>query len=100
MDPANCRSRDERLRVSSLILAIRVISFLITLAVLADIIVSFFLHPYHPIRQTLDSIVEPMLAPIRQILPTFGGLDFSPMVLIILIQILEELLISLLVSVA
>ena len=39
---------------------------------------------------------EPMLAPIRRLLPQTGMLDFSPLVLIILVQLLEWLIISVL----
>jgi YggT family protein len=84
--------------VSSLISAVQLISLVLTLAVLADVIVSFFLNPYHPIRRWLDSVVEPMLAPIRRILPTVGPLDFSPFVLLILIQLVQDLLVRVLQS--
>jgi YggT family protein len=40
----------------------------------------------------LDRMTEPMYRPIRRILPDFGGLDFSPMVLILLIYMLKILL--------
>ena len=83
-----------------LIPAIRVVTFLITMAVFADIIVSFFLSPFHPVRQFLDSIVEPMLRPIRGVLPSVGGFDFSPLILIIVIQLAEDLLIALLRGIA
>ena len=39
-------------------------------------------------------ITEPLLAPIRRILPTFGGLDFSPMALIIILIVVQNLIIS------
>ena len=39
-------------------------------------------------------ITEPLLAPIRRILPTFGGLDFSPMALIIILIVIQNLIIS------
>jgi len=38
----------------------------------------------------LFQITEPILGPIRDILPPFGGLDLSPLVAIILLQILEN----------
>ena len=41
----------------------------------------------------LDRILNPLLNPIRRILPDFGGLDFSPMVLILVIIILQQILI-------
>ena len=69
----------------------------LTLIIFADIIVSYFLSPYHPIRKALDSIVQPMLAPIRRIMPPSGMFDFSPLVLMFAIWLVERLLISLLI---
>jgi YggT family protein len=42
--------------------------------------------------RALDRITAPLYRPIRAILPDFGGLDFSPLVLVILIQIIRMLL--------
>jgi YggT family protein len=83
--------------VVSLVSAIHLVSIGLTIIIFADIIVSYFLSPYHPLRNALDSIVQPMLAPIRRILPPAGMLDFSPLVLIFIIQIVEEILIRLLI---
>jgi YggT family protein len=82
--------------VASLINAIQLTSTGLTVIIFADIIVSYFLDPFHPVRNALDSIVQPMLAPIKRILPPVGMLDFSPLVLIFIIQIVEEILIGLL----
>jgi YggT family protein len=81
--------------VTSLIQAIRLVSTGLTILVFADIIIGYFLNPFHPLRRTLDGIVEPMLAPIRKVLPTIGMFDFSPLVLIILIEVIESLLVRL-----
>jgi|SRR5919107_1791450 YggT family protein len=40
----------------------------------------------------IDRITAPLYRPIRRILPDFGGIDFSPLVLLILIQVLKKLL--------
>jgi YggT family protein len=40
----------------------------------------------------LDRLTAPLYRPIRAILPDFGGLDFSPLVVLILIQIVDTLL--------
>jgi YggT family protein len=40
----------------------------------------------------LDRITAPLYRPIRRLLPDFGGLDFSPLVILILIQVIEKLL--------
>src|SRR3954451_11449625 len=40
----------------------------------------------------LDRLTAPLYRPIRRMLPDFGGLDFSPLVILILIQVLQKLL--------
>jgi YggT family protein len=40
----------------------------------------------------LDRITEPLYRPIRRILPDFGGIDFSPLIVLLLIQVLRMLL--------
>lgn len=40
----------------------------------------------------IDRILEPLYRPIRKLLPDFGGIDFSPLVLLLLIQVLRMLL--------
>jgi YggT family protein len=42
--------------------------------------------------RTLYALTEPVLAPIRRVLPPIGGLDLSPMVLLIALQLLKRLL--------
>ena len=40
----------------------------------------------------LERITAPLYRPIRKVLPGFGGLDFSPLVILILIQVIKRLL--------
>jgi len=40
----------------------------------------------------LDRVTAPLYRPIRRMLPDFGGIDFSPLVILILIQVLQKLL--------
>jgi YggT family protein len=63
--------------------------------VFIDIILSWFMSPSNPIRSALDRIVNPMLAPIRKIIPSVAGFDFSPMILLILLQVVEYLVLRL-----
>ena len=84
--------------IDILILFIRALSQLLVLLVIVSVILSYFMDPYHPIRRSIDGFVEPMLAPIRRIVPLLGALDFSPLILIILIQVLSNLLMRLLIS--
>lgn len=84
--------------VQGFILVIDMLGRLLTLVVLVDIVLGYVLSPYNPIRHALDRIVEPLLMPIRRIMPSTGMLDFSPLVLIILIQVVQLILIQLLKS--
>ena len=68
----------------------------LSLLIIAGVLLSYILSPYHPVRETLDRILEPLYAPIRRILPRTGMIDFSPLVLLILIQIIETLLVNIL----
>src|SRR5918996_4740259 len=43
----------------------------------------------------LDRLTAPIYRPIRRLLPDFGGIDFSPLVVLILIQVLQKLLVGL-----
>jgi len=79
-----------------LINLVQIIASLLTLLILVDILLHFFTDPYNPVRRTLDSIVEPMLNPIRRFLPTVGMFDFSPVVLTILIQLVAKILVDIL----
>ena len=82
--------------VSILVVAINLVVQMITLLVIVQVFLSYFLSPYHPLRQNLDRIVEPMLRPIRRIVPPAGVLDFSPLVLLVLLQLSGKIMIALL----
>jgi YggT family protein len=40
----------------------------------------------------IDRLTAPLYRPIRRVLPDFGGIDFSPLVILILIQVIKKLL--------
>jgi YggT family protein len=78
-----------------------VIHYVLTLLmflVIAQAILSYFMDPYHPVRRWVDRLVSPLLAPIRRVVPPVGMVDFSPVVLIILIQIIDRILVRFLYS--
>jgi len=66
------------------------------LLVFVYVILSFVMDPYQPLRRWVDSIVDPMLMPIRRVVPLIGMLDISPIILIILIRIVFNLILNLL----
>lgn len=85
--------------IEILILFINAISQLLVLLIIVSVILSYFMDPYHPVRRAIDGVVEPMLAPIRRVVPLVGMIDFSPLVLIILIQLLSNIIIRVLIAV-
>lgn len=82
--------------MTSLINAIQLMSTGLTIIIFLDIILGYFLDPFHPVRRSLDSFVEPMLTPIRRIMPPMGMIDLSPLVLLIVIQLIETVIIGIL----
>jgi YggT family protein len=74
---------------------VRVFADVLVAVVIIKVILSYFLPPSHKIRYILDQMVDPLLAPMRKLLPASMGLDFSPIILIIVIQIVQVLLIRL-----
>ena len=79
-----------------LIELINVVSQVLTLVIIVEVLLSYILSPDHPIRMTLHRIVGPLLSPIRRVVPPIASIDFSPVILILVIQILQILLVSLL----
>lgn len=79
-----------------LIQLIQALSTLLVIVIIVDVVLSYFLSPFHPVRSALDRIVEPLLAPIRRVVPPVQMIDFSPIVLNILIQVVEWVLIAVL----
>ena len=65
---------------------------LYTLIVFVAIVASWMRPPpSNPIVQFVHALTEPALAPIKRLVPPVGGLDFSPMVLLIGLQLLKGL---------
>jgi YggT family protein len=78
--------------LSSLAAAISLVTGALSILIIADVLVSYFLDPYHPLRRFLDNIVQPLLTPIQRILPPVGGLDLSPLVLLIVLDLISRAL--------
>ena len=82
--------------IDFLIVIISALRQILVLLVIVSVILSYFMDPYHPIRRGVDRLVEPMLMPIRRVVPLIGMIDISPLILILLIQLIGNLLIRLL----
>ncbi len=68
---------------------------LFQLALFIRVVMSWFPLSSSAARSVMDIVVritEPVLGPIRRALPSFGGLDISPIVAILLLSILTRLI--------
>jgi YggT family protein len=48
--------------------------------------------PRNPLARALDAVTEPILQPLRQIVPRVGMIDITPLVAIVLLQVIAALL--------
>lgn len=68
-------------------------------AILASIIMSFVMmfsgnmNP-HPLLRLVWQLTEPVMAPVRKLIPPMGGLDFSPIFIFIAIQIIQNFILT------
>lgn len=58
------------------------------------VIIASFIAPgsYHPALTLMQQVTEPLMAPARKLLPPMGGLDFSPIIVILLLGVLQRIL--------
>ncbi len=54
----------------------------------------------HPLIRLIIRVTDPILEPVRRVLPPLGGFDLSPIVAIVLLQLVGELLVRLLLAAA
>lgn len=68
-------------------------------AILASIIMSFVMMfsgttSPHPLLLLVWQLTEPIMAPVRKVIPPMGGLDFSPIFIFIAIQIIQNFILT------
>jgi YggT family protein len=78
-------------------LLLRVLTWIIIIQAILSWLVAFNVINTHSdfvrnLLHALDRITEPLYRPFRRILPDFGGIDFSPLVVLLLIYVLRILL--------
>ena len=60
--------------------------------ILVHIVISWIApSSYHPIVMLIRQLGDPIMAPFRRLIPPVGGLDFSPMIAILVIHILQNI---------
>ena len=75
---------------------INILFYVLWAAILGRVILSWInLSPQNPIVVLIYGITEPILAPIRRVLPSMGMLDLSPMIALIVLIVIQRILLSL-----
>lgn len=80
--------------MSAFDVVISTVAQVLSLLIIADALLSFILPPFHAIREAIGRVLRPIYAPIRKIIPPMGMMDFTPIVAIILLQVLVMILTS------
>lgn len=69
------------------------IIYLYSFVILARVLMSWVqVDPNSPLARTLIDLTEPVLAPICNLLPPTAGLDFSPIIAIVLLQVIGRMI--------
>ena len=91
--------------IDVVIILLKVVWWIIVIQMILSWLVAFnVINTYNDfvrgLMRGLDRITEPVYRPIRKVLPDFGGLDFSPLVVLLILWILNQVLYDVAFSVA
>lgn len=63
-------------------------------------ILSFVRHnPYQPVIRFVYDVTEPIMAPFRRLIPAAGGLDFSPIVVLLVLSLVQRIVVRFLYTI-
>jgi YggT family protein len=76
-----------------IIALLRFIFWAYGLIIIGRVILSYLpnVSPYNPVARFLHQATEPVLAPVRQMLPPMQGIDLSPLIVLVVLQIIQRL---------
>jgi len=80
---------------------VNILAQVLNIAILARVLLSWIpVDRSNALVRIIYEITEPILGPVRRVLPPLGGLDLSPVVALILIQLLQRILLTIILSLA
>ena len=82
-----------------ILIVLRLYTYILVIVVIMSWLISFgvvnvYNNVVRAIWDALNAMTEPLLRPIRNFLPSFSGLDISPLVLMLLIFLLQDIIIK------
>ena len=81
------RQRDGIALASPLVDLLRYSLYILMFAVIVQAVLSW-VNPYTPVAPVFDAITRPFLRPLRRFIPPLGGVDLTPLVLLVILQVL------------
>jgi YggT family protein len=68
---------------------VRLVVQIEVILIFVRVLLSWFpgIPPWHPLARALAAVTDPVLLPFRRVIPTLGGLDFSPIIAIVVLQL-------------
>lgn len=75
--------------IAAVLILLKTIGSLIFWVLLLMAIMSWVSRGRSPVEYVLMQLADPLLRPIRNLLPSMGGIDFSPMVLVLLLYVIN-----------
>jgi YggT family protein len=80
-----------------LIQVVNIVFEVLTWLIIGRCVLSFIRHnPSQPIIRFVYEVTEPIMAPLRKLIPAAGGIDFSPIVAVLAITMVQKLVTALL----
>ncbi len=74
-----------------LLIVITTLANVLTIVIIVDTLLSWVLPPFHPVREALGRVLQPLYAPIRRVIPPIGMMDITPLVLLLLVQVIAQI---------
>jgi YggT family protein len=75
---------------------INVIVSILSILIVLDTLLSYLFREENMVRRVIMRILDPIYRPIRHFIPPLAGVDFTPLIAIILLQVIDAILIGLL----
>lgn len=77
---------------SAILIVINTLIQVLSAVIIIDALLSFVLPSDNSVRYALGTILNPIYTPLRRFLPPIGGLDLTPLAVLLLLQLLSNLL--------
>lgn len=78
---------------SALIFIVQAVATILMWIIIAQAVLTWLLSPYHPSVQMLSQASDPLLKPFRRFRLSIGALDFTPLIVVVLLQLVQSILV-------